>query len=103
MKAKAFDTRLFKRILKFTKPYQWRFNGVIIFAVSLSIFAALRPYLLKQTVDGYIATQDQQGLLMYVILMGIVLLLEVFSQFYFVYWANWLGQDIVKDLSLIHI
>jgi ABC-type multidrug transport system fused ATPase/permease subunit len=98
MKAKAFDTRLFKRILKFTKPYQWRFNGVIIFAVSLSVFAALRPYLLKQTVDGYIATQDQQGLLMYVILMGIVLLLEVFSQFYFVYWANWLGQDIVKDI-----
>ncbi|TDE41888.1 ABC transporter ATP-binding protein [Flavobacterium rhamnosiphilum] len=98
MKAKAFDTRLFKRILKFTKPYQWRFNGVIIFAVSLSIFAALRPYLLKQTVDGYIATQDQQGLLLYVILMGIVLLLEVFSQFYFVYWANWLGQDIVKDI-----
>ncbi|MFV8373618.1 ABC transporter ATP-binding protein [Flavobacterium sp. LB2P74] len=98
MKAKAFDTRLFKRILKFTKPYQWRFNGVIIFAISLSVFAALRPYLLKQTVDGYISTQDQQGLLMYVVLMGIVLLLEVFSQFYFVYWANWLGQDIVKDI-----
>ena len=98
MKAKAFDTRLFKRILKYTKPYQFRFNGVIIFAISLSIFAALRPYLLKQTVDGYIATQDQHGLLLYVSLMGIVLLLEVFSQFYFVYWANWLGQDIVKDI-----
>jgi ABC-type multidrug transport system fused ATPase/permease subunit len=98
MKAKAFDTRLFKRILQYTKPYQWRFNGVIIFAISLSVFAALRPYLLKQTVDGYIATQDQQGLLLYVILMGIVLLMEVFSQFFFVYWANWLGQDIVKDI-----
>nr|WP_309755767.1 ABC transporter ATP-binding protein [Flavobacterium sp.] len=98
MKAKAFDTRLFKRILKFTKPYKWRFNGVIIFAISLSIFAALRPYLLKQTVDGYIATEDKQGLLLYVVLMGIVLLFEVFSQFYFVFWANWLGQDIVKDI-----
>jgi ATP-binding cassette subfamily B multidrug efflux pump len=98
MKAKAFDTRLFKRILQYTKPYQWRFNGVIIFAISLSVFAALRPYLLKQTVDGYIKTQDQYGLLLYVILMGIVLLMEVFSQFFFVYWANWLGQDIVKDI-----
>ena len=98
MKAKAFDTRLFRRILKFTKPYQKRFNGVIIFAISLSVFAALRPYLLKQTVDGYITTQDQQGLLLYVVLMGIVLILEVFSQFYFVYWSNWLGQDIVKDI-----
>jgi ABC-type multidrug transport system fused ATPase/permease subunit len=98
MKAKAFDTRLFKRILHYTKPYQWRFRGVIIFAISLSIFAALRPYLLKQTVDGYIKTHDQYGLLLYVVLMGIVLLAEVFSQFYFVFWANWLGQDIVKDI-----
>ncbi len=98
MKAKAFDTRLFKRILKYTKPYQLRFRGVVVFAISLSVFAALRPYLLKQTVDGYIKTHDQQGLLFYISMMGIVLLAEVFSQYYFVYWANWLGQDIVKDI-----
>jgi ABC-type multidrug transport system fused ATPase/permease subunit len=98
MKAKAFDTRLFKRILQYTKPYQLRFRGVIAFAISLSVFAALRPYLLKQTVDGYIKTHDQQGLLLYISLMGIVLLAEVFSQYFFVFWANWLGQDIVKDI-----
>lgn len=100
MKAKAFDTKIFKRILEYTKPYQWRFNGVILFAISLSVFAAVRPYLLKQTVDGYIKTHDAQGLLFYVTIMGIVLLLEVFSQFYFVFWANWLGQDIVKDIRI---
>lgn len=98
MKAKAFDTRLFKRILKYTQPYQLRFRGVIAFAISLSVFAALRPYLLKQTVDGYIKTHDQQGLLLYITFMGIVLLAEVFSQYFFVFWANWLGQDIVKDI-----
>ena len=100
MKAKAFDTRLFKRILYYTKPYKRRFNGVIAFAISLSVFAALRPYLLKQTVDGYIQTEDAKGLLFYITLMGVVLLAEVFSQFYFVYWANWLGQDIVKDIRI---
>ena len=100
MKAKAFDTRLFKRILKYTKPYQKLFNGVIAFAIFLSFFAALRPYLLKQTVDSYIQPKDQNGLLVYITLMGIVLLLEVFSQFYFVYWANWLGQDIIKDIRV---
>ena len=98
MKAKAFDTNLFKRILKYTKPYKFRFNGVILFAISLSVFAALRPYLLKETVDAYINPKDENGLLMYVTIMGIVLLLEVLSQFYFVYWANWLGQDIIKDI-----
>lgn len=98
MKAKAFDSNLFKRILKYTKPYKARFYGVIAFAVLLSVFAALRPYLLKQTVDSYIQPKDQEGLLWYAVLMGIVLLFEVFSQFYFVYWANWLGQDIIKDI-----
>lgn len=100
MKAKAFDTNLFKRILKFTGPYKMRFYGVILFAVSLSLFAALRPYLLKKTVDSYILPEDSQGLLFYIVLMGIVLMMEVGSQFYFVYWANWLGQDIVKDIRI---
>lgn len=100
MKAKAFDTNIFKRILQYTKPYKTRFYGVILFAVSLSVFAALRPYLLKQTVDEYIKTQDQVGLLNYIIFMGLVLILEVISQFFFVYWANWLGQDIVKDIRV---
>ena len=98
MKAKAFDTHLFKRILKYTKPYKKRFNGVIFFAISLAAFAALRPYLLKQTVDSYIEPKDKNGLLFYVTLMGIILLLEVLTQFYFVFWANWLGQDIIKDI-----
>ncbi|NBW28022.1 MAG: ABC transporter ATP-binding protein [Flavobacteriaceae bacterium] len=100
MKAKAFDTIVFKRILKYAKPYKWRFNSVILFAIFLSIFAALRPYLLKLTVDDYIKTNDKLGLLWYVSLMGVVLLLEVISNFFFVYWANWLGQDIVKDVRV---
>ncbi len=100
MKAKAFDTSVFKRIITYTKPYRFRFNGVIIWAICLSVFAALRPYLLKQTVDFYIKYKDQNGLVQLVSLMGFILLLEVLSQFYFVYWANWLGQDVVKDIRI---
>jgi ATP-binding cassette, subfamily B, multidrug efflux pump len=97
---KAFDTSLFKRILEYTKPYKSRYYGVIVWAVLLSVFAALRPYLLKNTVDSYIRTKDEHGLLLFIVLIGIVLLSEVFSQFFFVYWANWLGQDIVKDIRV---
>ena len=98
MKATAFNTNLFKRILTYTKPYKKRFYGVILFAITLSVFAAFRPYLLKATVDNYIKLHDKQGLLFYIILMAIALIAEGVSQFYFVYWANWLGQDIVKDI-----
>lgn len=98
MKAKAFDIRLFKRILKYTKPYKTVFYGVITAAVLLAVFASLRPYLLKQTVDHYIKPHDQNGLLLYVSLMGVVLLLEGVFQFFFVFWANLLGQNIIKDI-----
>ncbi len=100
MKAKVFDYKVFKRILKYTKPYQVRFNGVFAFAVFLSVFAAIRPLILQGTVDTYIKPKDNYGLLFYVAIMGITLLLEVISQFFFVYWANWLGQDIVKDIRI---
>lgn len=92
------QTKSLKKVLTYAKPYQSRFYWVIVWAIFLSIFAAARPYLLKQTVDSYISLNDKTGLLYYILLMGIVLLLEVVSQFYFTYWANWLGQDIIKDI-----
>lgn len=98
MKAKAFDINLFKRILKYTKPYTFRFRGVICFAVLLSLFAALRPLFLQITVDTFIKPGNKSGLLVYAVIMGIALLMEGLSQYYFVLWANWLGQDIVKDI-----
>ncbi|RXR20269.1 ABC transporter ATP-binding protein [Flavobacterium stagni] len=100
MKAKAFDSQLFRRILKFTQPYRLLFRGVIAAAILLSIVTALRPFLLKKTVDLYIDPKDAQGLLLYVCLMGVVLILEGLFQFYFVYWANILGQNIIRDIRL---
>lgn len=84
--------------MQYAKPYQSRLYMVVVFAVTLSIFAALRPYLLKQTVDTYLKVHDKEGLLFYIGIMALVLVLEVASQFYFTYWASWLGQDIVKDI-----
>ncbi|WP_338410707.1 ABC transporter ATP-binding protein, partial [uncultured Flavobacterium sp.] len=95
---KNIQTKSLKKILAYAKPYKSRFFWVIVFAILLSVFAAARPYLLKNTVDSYIKQHDESGFLYYIILMGVVLLLEVFSQFFFSYWANWLGQDIIKDI-----
>lgn len=70
----------------------------MLFAIFLALFAAARPYLLKETVDAYIGPKDKEGLLLYIILMAIALLAEVSFQFLFSYFANWLGQDIIKDI-----
>lgn len=95
---KFIKSNSLNKVLHYARPYQKRFNWVIVWAVLLSLFAAARPYLLKQTVDEYIKPEDKHGLLVYIGIMSIVLLLEVLAQFYFTYWANWLGQDIIRDL-----
>ncbi|MFD1095147.1 ABC transporter ATP-binding protein [Salegentibacter chungangensis] len=96
----AFDFNLFKRLLKYTNPYKGTFYFVGVAAVLLSFFSVLRPYLLQVTIDDAIMPSDNEGLVFYVALMLGVLLLEVISQFLFIYYANWLGQEVVRDLRV---
>ncbi len=96
----AFDFKLFKRLITYTNPYRVTFYFVAFAAVLLSIFAVLRPYLLQQTIDKTIIPGDQELLVFFVSAMLIVLLLEVISQFLFIYFANWLGQEVIRDIRV---
>ena len=95
---KTTKTSTLQKVLHYAKPYQTKLFWVIVSVITLAIFAALRPYMVKNVVDVYVAAKDMDGLVTYAILMGIVLLLEVSSQFFFTYIANWLGQHIIKDI-----
>ncbi len=97
---KAFDVNLFKRLLRYTNPYKWTFYFVAVSAILLSVFAVLRPYLLKITIDDSILPQDSENLVYYISLMLIALTLEVIFQFLFIYFANWLGQEVIRDLRV---
>ncbi len=99
-KGNKFNFTLFKRLLRYTKPYKTTFFGVALAAILLSGFAVIRPYLLKETVDVYIINKDLNGLLFFVLLMMGVLVLEVTSQLSFIYYANWLGQSIIRDIRI---
>ncbi|MGB0260417.1 MAG: ABC transporter ATP-binding protein [Flavobacteriaceae bacterium] len=92
------DTSLFKRLMRYTRPYIFTFVFVLLAAILLSAFSTLNPYLLKITVDDYITLKDYEGMLVLIAMMGGVLLMEVIFQFSFIYYANWLGQQVVFDL-----
>ncbi|MDT0641699.1 ABC transporter ATP-binding protein [Zunongwangia sp. F363] len=96
----AFDFNLFKRLLKYTNPYKKTFYFVAVAAILLSVASVLRPYLLKITIDEAIVPQDYNELTFYILLMGGVLIAEVVFQFSFIYFANWLGQEVVRDLRV---
>lgn len=114
-------TSSFNKVLQYAIPYTSKLFFVGFWALFLAIVAALRPLLLNLTIDNYfIATKketnsiqlqfesfmhyffegntNKENLELLVIIMFVILLLEVIAQFYFVYMASWLGQDIVKDI-----
>ena len=92
------DVSLFKRLMRYVRPYRFTFIFVLTAAILLSVFSTLNPYLLKITVDDYITLKDYDGMLIFIGIMTGVLFLEVFFQFSFIYFANWLGQRVVYDL-----
>ena len=97
---KIFDLDLFSKLLVFIRPFRTTYYFVMLSAILLSLFSTLTPYLLKVTVDDYIRPKDYQGMMFFVGLMFITLLLEVIFQFLFVFYANWLGQKVIKDLRV---
>ena len=97
-KVSLFDRALFGKIMAYAKPYQGYYYLVMVSAILLSAFSTLTPYLLKVAVDDYITPRLYEGLLFFILIMLATLLLEVIFQYVFVYFANWLGQMIVKDL-----
>ncbi len=97
---KAFDFKLFRRLLEHTNPYRWTFYFVAFAAIAMSGLAIVRPELLLRAVDNSIVPKDGEGFLTYVLLMVGVLLFEVLFQFAFIYYANWLGQNVIRDIRV---
>jgi ATP-binding cassette subfamily B multidrug efflux pump len=97
---KVFDLKLLSKLMDYSNPYRLTYYFVLLSAILLSVFSTLSPYLLKIVIDDYITPKDYDGLVFFSLLMLLSLILEVVFQFIFIYYANWLGQMIVKDLRV---
>ena len=100
VKKKIFDVSLFKRLLHYIKPYRAIFIISLVCVISLAIFGASRPYILKEAIDVKIANRAYDGFVLYMLIMLGLLILEVISQLLFIYYASWLGQSVVKDIRI---
>ena len=97
---KAFDFKLFGRLLKYANAYRFVFYFVAFTAILMSALGVIRPYLLQITIDESIVPKDGEHLILYISLMVLVLVLEVVFMFSFIYLANWLGQNVIRDIRL---
>jgi ATP-binding cassette subfamily B multidrug efflux pump len=100
IKGKIFDVKLFTKLLVFVKPYNITFYGVLTSAILISLLSTLTPYLLKVVVDDYLLLKNYDGMQSIIQIMIAVLFLEVVFMFLFTYYANWLGQKVIKNLRV---
>ncbi|WP_088341667.1 ABC transporter ATP-binding protein [Robiginitalea sediminis] len=96
----AFDLFLFRRVMAYTKPYRWTFFGTAFSAILLTGFSVLTPMILRETIDKAIALKDQDYLLTLSLAMLGVLIGQVVCQLLFTYYANWLGESVIKDMRI---
>ena len=99
-KTKVYNLKLFKRLLNYIKSYKYIFLISIISVFGLSIFGALRPVVLEKIVDENLTASNYEFFLEYIILMITLLVLEVASNYSFIFNAGLLGQSVVKDIRV---
>jgi len=97
---KAFDAKIFRRLMGFAKNYRWQFFIGTMSAILLALVSVAKPILLDEIVNTYFENKDKEGLLYFSLLMVVFLVAEVLLQFVFIYKVNWLGQNIIEDIRV---
>ncbi|MCH8554680.1 MAG: ABC transporter ATP-binding protein/permease [Schleiferiaceae bacterium] len=99
-KTKALDIKALAKIFDYVRPYKWVFIGAFLLTLVLAGLTSLRPILIKYGIDTYIAEQNSVGLRNLIILLFGLLVIESVLQFVFLFSANYLGQNIIKDVRV---
>jgi len=100
LSGRAFDFKIFLRILSYTKPYRSLFYGTLGLTILIAILSPIRPWLVQFTLDHYIIKPDAHRLLQMTLVMFALLLSEAVLQFFDTYLANLLGQCVIKDMRV---
>ena len=97
---KTFDIPLLKRVIKYVIPYRVIFLLTAFLAIILAFLSPIRPILIQYAFDNFILVPDPNGLLNIILLLIGLLVFEAIFQFFYIYYANYLGQHVVKDLRV---
>ena len=97
---KAFDFNLLFKLIYYIKPYKFLFIGTVIISVVFGILSTARPLLIQYAFDNYILNFDSIGLWNIMLIIFLLLLIEAFFQFIFLYQSNYLAQKIIKIIRI---
>ena len=95
-----FNYPLFRRVMAMVKPYRSTFWFTVTLTVILAPLQVMRPKLVEVMVDKYIAIGDVHGMVLIACMIFGVLVLETVLRYFFLYYADWLGQVTIRDLRV---
>jgi len=95
---KAFDIKIFSRLMSFAKNYKLRFSVAILSTITLALVSAINPYIVGETINDFVEHQNLEKLVYYISILSAIVFAEVILQFLFIYYANWVGQHIIRDI-----
>ena len=95
---KAFDIKIFSRLMSFAKNYKLRFSVAVLSTITLALVSATNPYIVGETINDFVEHQNLEKLVYYISILSAIVFAEVILQFLFIYYANWVGQHIIRDI-----
>lgn len=100
-KQSKIDFRIFRRLLKFAKPYSGFLILAFLCTVLLSIIGPVRPMIIGNMVQKYVVdTQNPPVFLKWTLLVAGILIFEAILQFSTSYFSNLMAQSVIRDIRI---
>ena len=95
---KNWDSKLFRRIMRVSKPHIHLLIYGLFLTFSLAFLSPLRPYIIGKLVGEYVRLSDEESLFYGALLVVAILIVESLMLIAVSYLSSDLGQRVVKDL-----
>lgn len=86
--------------MQFVKPYQARFNMLLVLTFLLGLLTPLRPMLIQHTLDKDVAVGNYQGMVNTMFLIFGLLVMQTAAQYSHTYISGRIGQFVIRDLRI---
>lgn len=117
------DIKLFKRLIKYIRPYKITLFFGFLFTILVAIIGAVRPMLIKEMIDLFVSKSAgepgfiedtfhnlvnvlsssknvESQLLIWTLIILLLLFLQSFFQFFIAYLGAIMGQSVIRDVRV---
>ncbi|PMB12778.1 antibiotic ABC transporter ATP-binding protein, partial [Fischerella thermalis CCMEE 5319] len=94
----TFDLTALRKVFRFLGPYKKKFYAGMGLVILLSVVTSARPILVQKAIDDAILLSDYRLLLNFSVGILLLMIAESIGQYFYTYLANFLGQNIIKDI-----